>query len=46
MFGGWGMRIGFVGDESVHEHPRIKVMEPKESKKAKRPSKRGKPTAR
>jgi hypothetical protein len=29
-FGGWGMRIAFVGDENTHERPKIKVREPKE----------------
>lgn len=32
-FGGWGMRIAFVGDEDLHEQPRIKVREPKRPKK-------------
>ena len=32
-FGGWGMRITFVGDDSTHERPRIRVREPKERKK-------------
>lgn len=36
VFGGWGMRIAFVGDESVHEQPRIKVREPKSSRPRKR----------
>ena len=39
-FGGWGMRIAFVGDEDTHERPKIKVREPKEPKK--RSGKRGK----
>lgn len=39
-FGGWGMRIAFVGDTDIHEKPRIKVREPKEPKK--RSGKRGK----
>lgn len=33
-FGGWGMRIAFVGDDATHEQPKIKVREPDEHKKS------------
>ena len=38
-FGGWGMRIAFVGDDETHEQPKIKVREPREPKRSGRRSK-------